>query len=482
MIRFRGFPTAPLTLLACLALTPLAYAQNEAPKPTAAQVQQAKRDVTDAAKLMKKKEYAEALPKLQAAYAIDPKPATLAQIGTCQRELSHYAESYATFEQLLAADKVSSKDKAFAQKNLDEIAKATGTLRVTVSEPAADVTLDGKAVAAEALANPIRLAPGTHKLSVRKEGFEPLTVDLDVQAGAEASFDAKLVAEVKTARVSVAEANGQAVHVFVDGKNMGAAPWEGELQPGKHTIELKGDNLVSPPQTIDVAAKQQLTMQLEAAPTSPIAAAGEQPTNEDPTVAAQPAVEEESSGRFVKPGVLLGIGLPRIANGEVVVKLGDYFAIGGQYAMIPTITFPGLDAKLGTSTIQGTLRTFPFGGAFYLGVNGGVQMLDASMSEGDLTVKTKMSAPVIAPQIGWLWMWDSGFALGINAGVQIPFAKEPEIDVEYGGVNVASAAGHLPAEKVEKANDMKKTVTDAAKLIGKTPFPQIDLIKIGFFF
>lgn len=287
-----------------------------------------------------------------------------------------------------------------------------------------------------------------------------------------------------SARVTVTDAKGQAVRVFVDGKDVGAAPWEGELDPGKHTIELKGEGLASPPQTIDVTAKQQIRMELEAIPESPglVEAPEEALPSTDLADQTRAADDDEDSGRFVKPGILLGIGLPRVANGEVAVKLGKYFAVGAQYALIPTLTFPGLDAKVGTSTIQGTLRTFPFGGAFYIGLNGGLQMVDASMSEGDLSAKTKLSAPVIAPQIGWLWTWKSGFALGINAGVQIPFSKEPEVDVEYAGVNVASAASALPDDKADKANSMKSTVSDAAKLIGKTPFPQIDLLKIGFFF
>lgn len=535
MPRFPHFHAAHLSVIACLALAPAAYAQSEtaaAAKPTAAQIKEAKRDADDAAKLMKKKQYSEALPKLTAAYAIDPKPATLAQIGTCQRELSQYVEAYATYERLLATEKLPAKDKAAAQKNLDELSKLTGLLRVTVSEAGAELALDGVALAAEAAAKPIRVLPGRHKLVAKKAGFEPFEGEVEVAAGAEAAIEGKLAAEMNTARVRIAEKSGNEVRVFIDGKDVGPAPWEGELDPGQHVVELKGARFASKKQTIDLAAKQRVDLQLEASnqqgrvkltatPADAIVLVdGEQlmlpfeggldvgthrvevsapgydkvereivvtaelPLEETFALTAMPAAEEASSERFVKPGILLGLlSLPRPVEAEVAVKLGDYFAIGGQYSMLPNMTFPGKDAKAKFSAIQGTLRTFPFGGAFYLGVNGGIQTLTASMSEGDLAVESDMSSPIIAPQLGWLWTWDSGFTLGLNFGVQIPLAKDPEVKVKYQGVDVSDAPNQIPdQDKRDKANSLKDSVQSVAKLVGKTPLPQIDLLKIGFFF
>lgn len=533
MLRFRKFHTAHLSVIASLALSPLAQAQTAADKPTAAQVKEAKSDATEAAKLMKKKQFAEALPKLQNAYSLDPKPATLSQIGTCQRELSQHIEAYGTFERLLEThDKqLSAKDKAAAKKNLDELAKLTGTLRITVSEPGAEVSLDGTALSADILANPVRVASGAHKVSIRKAGFEPVDAEIQVEGGSEAEFAGKLVAEVKTARVRVAEKSGNDVRVFVDGKDVGKAPWQGELAPGRHVIELKGSGFASQKQTIEVAAKQNIDLQLDASVqqgrvkltatpadavvlvngeqlampfegsldvgthkvevSAPgydkvereIVVTAELPLEESFALTAMPSAEEGSSERWIKPGILIGlVSLPRPIEGEIAVKLGDYFAVGGQYSMFPNITFPGMDAKAKFSAIQGTLRTFPFGGSFYIGVNGGVQTLFASMSEGDLTVESDMSSPIITPQLGWLWTWDSGFTLGLNLGVQIPLAKDPEVDVKYQGTSITSAASMLPDEKQAKANDLKDKVNKVAKLVGKTPLPQVDLLKIGFFF
>ena len=531
MFRFRSIHAAHLSVIACLTLAPAAFAQT-AEKPTAAQIKEAKRDASDAAKLMKKKEFAEALPKLQSAYAIDPKPATLSQIGTCQRELSQYAEAYATFEKLLAHEKATAANKKTAQKNLDELAELTGLLRVTVSEADAVVTLDGKTVEAAALAGAIRLNPGQHTVAVTKAGFEPFQQEIELAGGAESVVEAKLAAEVKTARVRIVEKNGNEVRVFIDGHDVGPAPWEGDLDPGSHVVELRGASVASSKQTIEVAAKQKVELELDASVvqglvkltavpadalvtidgsqvTMPfegeldvgthfieVSAPGYQtisreivvtpdhPTFED-FVLSTIETAEEPSERFVKPGILLGIGIPR-PSGEIAVKLGDYIAVGGQYSMLPEITFPGADAKVETSAIQGTLRVFPFGGSFYLGVGGGVQMLKASMGESDLKAETDLSSPIVTPQVGWLWMWDSGFTLGLSAGVQIPFGNDPEVGASFNGIPIPPAGTPVPAgvpqEKADKANDLRSKVSDAAKLVGKTPLPQIDLIKIGFFF
>lgn len=529
MLRFRHFHPAHLSVIACLALSPAAYAESAAEKPTAAQIKEAKRDAADAAKLMKKKQFSEALPKLQAAYDVDPKPATLAQIGTCQRELSQNAEAYATFERVLASDakQLSAKDKKAAEKNLEELGKLTALLRVTVSEADAELSLNGNALASEALTKPIRLNPGVHKLLANKAGFEPFSKDVEVAAGAEATIEAKLVAEVKTARVRVTEKSGNEARVFVNGKDVGAAPWEGDLDPGQYIVELKGARVASQKQTIDLVAKQKVELDLDASiqqgrlkltaiPAEAtvvingetaslpyegdldvgthlveISAPGYETASREIVVTPDQATEEsfalapvaaegEPSERFVKPGVLLAAGFPR-PSGEVVVKLGDYIGVGAQYSMLPNITFPLVDAKLETSAIQGTLRAFPFGGSFYVGIGGGVQMLKASMSEGDLMAETDLSSPVITPQIGWLWVWDSGFTLGLSLGAQIPFGSEPDADVKYNGVSVSQVAG-IEQATLDRGNALKGKVNDAAKLVGKTPLPQIDFIKIGFFF
>jgi hypothetical protein len=145
-----------------------------------------------------------------------------------------------------------------------------------------------------------------------------------------------------------------------------------------------------------------------------------------------------------------------------------------QYSMIPTLKFPGGSAELSLWAVQGTLRWFPFSGAFYLGSGVGYQSLKASVSStsgvAPTEVSTNLSSPFITPQLGWLWMWKSGFALGLNAGVQIPFASDPEVKMTVAGVPVPAAGGD--------ADDVR----NVAKMIGKTPFPNIDLLKIGFFF
>ena len=532
VFRFRSLHAAHLSIIACLALSPAAYAQT-AEKPTAAQIKEAKKEASEAAKLIKKKQYAEALPKLQSAYAVDPTPATLAQIGLCQRELGQLVEAYATFDALKAHEKATAKDKKNAEKNLEELAKLTGLVRVTVSEADATVSLDGKALGAEQLASAIRVHPGKHTVAVTKEGFESFQQEFEVAGGGEANIEAKLVAEVKTARVRVAEKDGKEVRVFIDGKEVGPAPWEGELDPGQHTIEVRGSNVASPKETIEVAAKQKVELELDASVlqgsvkvtaqpaeaivlidgnqvTLPfegnldvgthrieVSAPGYEPVTREIVVTAdQPAVEEfvltavgeqvveESGGRIVKPGILLGIGFLR-PSGEIAVKITDYVAVGGQYSMLPEFDIPGFDAKVGTSAIQGTLRVFPFGGAFYVGAAGGLQTLKVSKLDDDTKAEVDFSSPVVTPQVGWLWTWDSGFTIGLSLGAQIPFGKDPEVKSYYNGIEIPEdgpAPAGVPQEKADSANKTRGKVKDVAKLIGKTPLPQIDLLKIGFFF
>jgi hypothetical protein len=213
--------------------------------------------VADGYKLFKAKNYEEALAKLEAAYAVEPKMGTLKTIAHCQVETKRAAAAYATYERLLTvhAKQISKKEKRDADTALLGLKQQTGTVRITATQAGAAVKLDQRDVTAEQLSVPIRLDAGKHKVSATLAGFEPLQADVDVVPAKDVPFEIRLVPESRMGRIRVVEPNGLPVHVLVDGKDVGTAPWEGDLEPGQHTAALRGDKLTSEVRMIDVAVK-----------------------------------------------------------------------------------------------------------------------------------------------------------------------------------------------------------------------------------
>jgi hypothetical protein len=190
---------------------------------------------------------------------------------------------------------------------------------------------------------------------------------------------------------------------------------------------------------------------------------------------------------------------PQLLNGEVVLKIKDTVGIGVAYGMIPTITFPGGDAKIQMHAIQGTLRWFPWSGSFYLGAGFGSQTLKATMTSsstqtlngvaipGSLETVANASTLFVAPQLGWLWTWGSGFTLGLNAGVQIPLSSPPGASSTFNGVPVPESCGAIPAAACDpalaaSATSNSDSIGSVTKIVAKIPLPYVDLLKIGFFF
>jgi hypothetical protein len=66
----------------------------------------------------------------------------------------------------------------------------------------------------------------------------------------------------KTALVSVTVGGAPSATVFVDGKDMGPAPFKGELSAERHTIEARAPGFVTVGQTVDVQYKQPMSLVL----------------------------------------------------------------------------------------------------------------------------------------------------------------------------------------------------------------------------
>jgi hypothetical protein len=173
----------------------------------------------------------------------------------------------------------------------------------------------------------------------------------------------------------------------------------------------------------------------------------------------------------LRVGALAGVGLPRPLTFEALVGVDRTLAIGGEYSFLPRSTIGGVDTSFWA--IAGDARIFPFGGPFFVGFRGGHQQLGGSTTAtvgtfGVVTESMTVDTWFINPRIGLLWMWDSWFALGMEAGLQIPLTWEFSSSIPSGSPNDA------------RMKDAAGTLTSALDTLGTSVLPTIDLLRIGF--
>ncbi|XXY12236.1 PEGA domain-containing protein [Sorangium sp. So ce185] len=120
-----------------------------------------------------------------------------------------------------------------------ELSRLVGTLEMAGdAPPGGSLFVDDRLRGKLPLSEPLRVAVGTHRIRVDKDGFEPITAVVDVLAGQKSV--AELRASVRKGRLSVSERHNWVLTVELDGKEVGVTPWEGLVEPGEHQVRLRG--------------------------------------------------------------------------------------------------------------------------------------------------------------------------------------------------------------------------------------------------
>ena len=536
---------------------------DPSPVPTAEQQERARRDLTAGQRLLKKGQFEAALIKLRAAYAVEPTAAALLGVAAAERETDRTPEAYRSYERLLAGstEGLSPDERDRAQRALAELGAVTGTVKLTVSEPSAAVTVDDRPLDADALAHPIHLSGGRHVFAAAKPGFEPLnfavfitvgkvletSLTLKPQAGAAPPVKSTVVVPPPgpppptvapaappatsppppTSAAPPAPAAPGPSPAPVAPPPPSTAPPAPVAPPPPSTappVPVAPPAPTSPPAPVappvPVAPVVPVAPPVSAVPLVPVAplapaaavpAAPLPPAAPPPEIAPPPLPPPLPVAPLFPPpvpppaethetpppnppteeprvGLLLGIvTFPRPVEGELAVKLGSAFALGVKGSYLPELSVPGIDGKIDLKALEGIVRWFPGDGVFFLGAGFGYQNFKASLGElvdgNELTIAADMSGFFIQPQLGVLWISQSGFAMSLSFGLQIPIPKDPVMSATYQGQPVPTqATSSIPQDVVDQAQTSKDDVQSIARLIVKYPFPTLDLLRIGFFF
>ncbi|MGH7294458.1 MAG: PEGA domain-containing protein, partial [Polyangiaceae bacterium] len=267
-MRARTVVAALAVILGLLAgSTPVMAAPPATAAPSAADLASARKLFQTGLKLYNEGSYREALASFRKANDIAPRASLQRNIAQCHRDLKDFAAAYDAYRILLAkyGAKMGAAEKRAVERAIDELAMLTGGVRVTVTEPGATVSLDDHEVGTTPLAGPVRANLGPHVVTVTKAGLEPIRKELRLTGGDEVVVAGPMQPEVTTGHLVVNAPPGAKVEVFVDGADVGPAPWEGDVKPGVHTVESKGSDRFSPPRDVDVPRRERVELALELA-------------------------------------------------------------------------------------------------------------------------------------------------------------------------------------------------------------------------
>ncbi len=257
----------PLALAAMLAASPALAAPPAAPSTVdvRSQLPDPARKAWDAAKqLAGASDFRGALVEFQRAYELSHNARVLFNVGVTEKLLTHYARAVDAWdkEQSEGGAQLTAAELQELKNAIAIVQQFVTTIDVTASEPDATLSIDDYPVGKTPFGGPVRIDVGKHVLKLTKDGFVDAVEPVDVAAGAKTPVSFKLEPLNKTALVAVTVGGAPAATVFVDGKDMGPAPFKGELSADRHTIEARAPGFVTVGQTVDVMYKQPMSLVL----------------------------------------------------------------------------------------------------------------------------------------------------------------------------------------------------------------------------
>jgi hypothetical protein len=239
-----------------------------------------------------------------------------------------------------------------------------------------------------------------------------------------------------------------------------------------------------PPPTREIA-KPQAVQPPPPAETAPPAAAAKPISR---AAYDDPSKDDESNGLLgpFRIGVLVGTGLPEVANFGAQIKLTRFFGAGVNVGVIPTVKlryYGEAAQKYQEYDVYGHI--YPFGGALFLGAGVGYAQIDgtlynrftASGVSVDVTSDATVRTLVLTPQLGFLKIFDVGFAIGFDIGAQIPIAPS---EVRFNTVAVGLPPQLEQEIRTKYINPNDEKVRHTLDTLGRTPLPTFNF-KIGWF-
>ncbi len=190
-------------------------------------------------------DFQNALVKFQRAHELSHDDRLHWNIAVCEKNLRRYTRVLAALDRYLegAGPLLSAADRQEAKDLADAARPLVSALRLTVTEPGAEILVDDDKVGISPLAAPVLLDLGRRRIRVQKAGFKPFDRTEQVAGGTALAITAALERDLHQGRVAVTA--GPRDLIAVDGKAVGQGKWEGKLPSGGHTLRVTASGMTT---------------------------------------------------------------------------------------------------------------------------------------------------------------------------------------------------------------------------------------------
>ena len=194
-------------------------------------------------------------------------------------------------------------------------------------------------------------------------------------------------------------------------------------------------------------------------------------------------------------GVTASVQFPHPLMFEANWLMSSAFTFAGGLGglKVPITGSDGSSITLGITAIEARGRWHPWDGGFFLGTSFGYQSIYGTATEpitfnagsgGNQTIKTTVKASInstyLTPQLGWFWVFEKGFCVGFDLGLQVPVGAKTVIDISTDNQIANDALDYLKATKEYK--QLESQVADAGNRVGKIILPYFTFFRIGWMF
>lgn len=181
-----------------------------------------------------------ALAEFHWAYNLKPHFAVLYNIAQCYYAIGRHDKALEYFQRYLDEG-----EGQITQKRMQEVKKAISHLYELMAEVAvsstpegAKVLVDGKLIGTTPFPEPVHVPAGPHTLEVALTGHLPMVEELILTGGQSLTKVVELQEDRREGTLTVTATAPKAT-IFVDGREMGPAPWTGTLPVGEHQVVVK---------------------------------------------------------------------------------------------------------------------------------------------------------------------------------------------------------------------------------------------------
>jgi len=228
-----------ISIALVLAAGSYASAQDRPPTLNESLTGDAKAEYESAKLLYGAGDFSGALLKFRSAHKKSEDPRLLWNMAACEKSLRHYAKAL-VLVRTYAGDpspKITAEERKEAGDLIKVMEPLTGKLRITVSEPEAEIAIDDEVIGSSPFDGPQIVDLGTRKLRAKKAGFKDELKDVAVQeSSAETAVEIVLVRDVHEGRVVVKAGTNDTI--IIDNTTRGSGTWSGMLTSGGHTLRV----------------------------------------------------------------------------------------------------------------------------------------------------------------------------------------------------------------------------------------------------